>query len=462
MLNKKILESIQQGAELDDHHEVVSDLLAATPRVVVIIDDDPTGTQTVYNVPIVTDWSYATLEYEVINSPVFFILTNSRSLQQSQAKELAITLGLMLAEIAKEHRKKLVVISRSDSTLRGHYPYEVDALLDGLGWKNSKQVLIPGFFEGGRYTFNDIHYLKEDNDFIPVAETPFACDTTFGYAHSNLKEYIQEKYEGSIKANEVLSISVQTLREAKPQEIQDILIQHEAKHVIVNATSYADLQVFAIACLTSEDNLLYRTAASFVNAITGITPKPLLTKQSILNENQKSGGLVIVGSYVPKTTEQLKHLKDNNSKALFIKMKVSEILSGNQNSTYIKKLVKIINNALAAKKDVVLFTSRKVHVGDTKEESLAILNKVSLGLISLVRLLSLRPKYILSKGGITSSDICVKALGVRKALVLGQILKGVPVWQLDKDSKYPEMPFIVFPGNVGDKSDLYKLIKQLE
>ncbi|WP_400077562.1 four-carbon acid sugar kinase family protein [Winogradskyella sp. R77965] len=459
-LNDKIAESIAKG-NAKNGSKAVSEFLAKNPRTFVILDDDPTGTQTIQDVSVVTDWNKDTLEHEIKNSPVFFILTNSRSLQSSEAKSLAHSIGLLLAELAKECNKQLVVISRSDSTLRGHYPNEVESLIDGLGWQNTKHVLIPAFFQGGRYTFEDIHYVQDNNQFIPAGETPFAKDATFGYSNSNLKDYIEEKYVGLVKRNHVLSVSLDTLRNTTVQTIKKGLTDTVSKHIIVNATSNSDLETFALAALDQENNYLFRTAASFVNAITGIASKPLLSKQTIFKEEDKGGALIVIGSYVPKTTAQLKHLKKKNSKAIFIKLKVGKLLS-DTSKDYLKSITTIINNRLERNREVILYTSRKVYVGDSKKESLDIVNKVSEGLIHLVRSISIRPKYILTKGGITSSDICVKSLGVKKALVIGQVLKGVPIWRLDKTSKFPDLPYIVFPGNVGGEEDLYKLINSLE
>lgn len=76
--------------------------------------------------------------------------------------------------------------------------------------------------------------------------------------------------------------------------------------------------------------------------------------------------------------------------------------------------------------------------------------------------MKVRPSYIIAKGGITSSDIGTKGLCVKKALVLGQILKGIPVWLTGEESKFPNMPFIIFPGNVGSETALLDVVKTME
>lgn len=72
------------------------------------------------------------------------------------------------------------------------------------------------------------------------------------------------------------------------------------------------------------------------------------------------------------------------------------------------------------------------------------------------------PSFIIGKGGITSSEIGTKALKVKKALVLGQVLKGIPVWLTDSESKFPNMPYVIFPGNVGDENALFDVVSLLK
>jgi len=459
MLNEIITKSITEGANLKGYREEIRAQLSENPRSIIILDDDPTGTQTVHDIPVITEWTEETLEKELLESPVFFILTNSRSLQPKDADALARIIGQRLKKLSDRHMKNLLVISRSDSTLRGHYPNEVNALVQGLELKNAKHLLTPAFFEGGRYTFNDIHYIQEGESFIPVSETPFAQDNTFGYSASNLKDWIKEKTE--IPSDQIASLSIETLRNDAAESIISILESKGMSHIAINATSTADLESVALASLRCKTPLVFRTAASFVNAISGIAPAPLLNGAEIIAGQNTLGALVVVGSYVPKTTEQLEHLK-KNGKAVFLELDVLNILEIADFQKEVKRLSREIDELLRLNKDVVFYTSRTVIKGETKAESLEIVNRVSEALIAIVKALSVRPRYILAKGGITSSDVATKALSVKRALIAGQVIKGVPVWQLGEEAKYANMPYIVFPGNVGDKRALHDLIQKLE
>lgn len=461
MLKEQIISAIESGNQCKGFLEEIQKEIIATPKSIVILDDDPTGTQTVYNLPVVTSWESSVLEKEIINSPVFFILTNSRSLQIEEANQLAESLGSKLNKLSKKHNKQLIVVSRGDSTLRGHYPNEVDALAKGLENQNAKHILAPAFFEGGRYTYDNVHYVKEGDDFIPANETPFAKDNTFGYENSNLVDWIVEKYEGKIDKNAIESLSLDFLRTQSTAAILKKIESPKKSHIVVNATSYSDLEAVALAVLKSKETFLLRTSASFVNAITGIEAKDCLSKEEILTNQKTGGSLIVIGSYVPKTTAQLAVLKEH-SKAIFLELDVSNVKNDALFQEDIHQLSKKVNQYLQENKDVVFHTSRTIIKGATKAESLAIVNRVSNGVISIIKQLNIKPKYIVAKGGITSSDVATKGLNVQRAHVLGQALKGVPVWKLGNETKFPNMPYIIFPGNVGDNQALNQLTKLLK
>lgn len=461
MVREEIKLSINEGANLKSLVQEIKQELKRKPKTIVVLDDDPTGTQTVYDVPVVTSWDEVVLEKEIKENSIFFILTNSRSLQKDKANDLAELIGERLYKLSKKHNKQLIVLSRGDSTLRGHYPNEVDALAKGLKTLKAKHILAPAFFEGGRYTYNDVHYVKEGDDFIPASETPFAKDNTFGYKNANLIDWILEKYAGKLDKKVIESLSLDLLREQPLEKVIEKLQAPKKSHFVINATSYYDLEAVALAILKSDEKFLLRTSASFVNAITGIAAKDCLLKEEILTTQKTGGSLIVIGSYVPKTTAQLTFLKQH-AKAVFLELDVSNVKNDALFENEINQLSKKVNQYLKENKDVVFHTSRTIITGATKAESLAIVNKVSNGVITIIKQLKTPPKYIVAKGGITSSDVATKGLNVQRAHVLGQALKGVPVWKLGNETKFPEMPYIIFPGNVGDNQALYQLTKLLK
>ena len=176
--------------------------VAGDNKKIIVLDDDPTGTQTVHDVLVLTEWSPATLSVALGRpEPVIFILTNSRSYSLEQAQEMNRQIAENVGAAALRRGCDLEVISRSDSTLRGHFPGEVLALRDGLqatlGRRYDGCIIVPALFEAGRYTLDNIHWVKEGDWLTPAAQTEFARDASFGYRSSDLRNWVAEKSRGA-------------------------------------------------------------------------------------------------------------------------------------------------------------------------------------------------------------------------------------------------------------------------
>ncbi|MEM6318707.1 MAG: four-carbon acid sugar kinase family protein [Bacteroidota bacterium] len=430
---------------------------------IIVLDDDPTGTQTVYDVPVLTDWSFEAILREFnLGSPLFFILTNSRSLTEEESTKITQQIGENIRKAAKEANTSFWVISRSDSTLRGHYPSEVTALAVGLDWEQPVQFIIPAFFEGGRYTVNDVHYVQKGQQFIPASETPYAKDKVFGYQYANLKSWVAEKNNGLIKADSVATISIEALRTQPLKALVEQINQLKNGDVcVVNAADYADLLQLTIALLKSNIRPIFRTAASFVRAVAGLAEKKLLDGKRLTSGTEK-GGLTIVGSYVPTSTSQLRHLLSHQAELVKIEISVEQLLAENNFERAYQTYANTISEQLQKGQSVVLFTSRKLITATSEEANQQIGKRISRFLTQIVGHLTVCPAYLLTKGGITSSDIATKSIGVQRAMVKGQIIKGVPVWELGPETKFPKSHQIIFPGNVGTESSLTEVIRKLE
>ncbi len=432
---------------------------------VVVVDDDPTGAQTVHDVSILTRWSTTSLRSELADdSPAFFLLSNSRSLPLAEARALNKDIGLELAEASRTLERRLVVISRSDSTLRGHFPGEMEALEEGLGGGFDAWFLIPFFREGHRYTIGDIHYAAEDGWLVPVGGTDYAKDATFGYSSSNLKSWVEEKTEGRVRAEDVTSISLEEIRLGGPSRVAELVLGLRRGSVcVVNAASLRDLEVFTLGVSEAEAKgrrYLYRTAASFVQVRIGQGRSHLLTRRE-LKLSGSEGGLVVVGSHVPKSTAQLESLLKDDTKVAAVEVDAETLLDENGRADEISRVVRLTEARLSRGEDVVVFTSRKVLIGGLPDASLTVAQKISDGVAAVVHGISRRPRYVLTKGGVTSADIATKALGVRRAFVLGQIAEGVPVWRLGPESRFPGLAYLIFPGNVGGLDALTEVVEAL-
>ena len=145
-----------------------------------------------------------------------------------------------------------------------------------------------------------------------------------------------------------------------------------------------------------------------------------------------------------------------------VELDVNLLLDESKRAALLAEAQQEINRAISAGRDVLLFTSRNLVKGNDERASLQIGGLVSESLVACVRGLNIRPRYLIAKGGITSSDVATKGLDVRKALVLGQVLAGVPVWQLGAESRFPDMAYVVFPGNVGDENALSEVVAKFK
>jgi uncharacterized protein YgbK (DUF1537 family) len=446
-----------------DLRPTIREQVRASGTKVVVLDDDPTGTQTVHDVPVLTEWSEEILDAELeTDGPAFYVLTNSRSLPLSEAQSMNFEIARRLRKSAEKSGRPFVVVSRSDSTLRGHFPGEVDALAEGLSQTFDAWILAPFFLEGGRCTIHDTHYVDEEGWLTPAAETEFAGDKAFGYTSSNLREWVSEKTKGRIATEDVHSISIEDLRESGPNQIAEHLMDIQGGGVcVVNAASYRDLEVFVLGLLKAEAQgrrFLYRTAASFVQVRAGLSPRPLLSPGE-LRLTGSGGGLILVGSHVPKSTQQLLALL-SLPESTGIQMDVEKILDNSQKEAEGERVLNRTRELLEGGQNTVVYTSRKL-ISGRDEENLSIGKRVSAALTEVVKNLSVPPRYLIAKGGITASDVATEGLNVKRALVLGQILPGVPVWRLGPESRFPGIPYIVFPGNVGGARALVDAVKKM-
>ncbi|MFY0598825.1 MAG: hypothetical protein JXR03_04080 [Cyclobacteriaceae bacterium] len=427
----------------------------------IILDDDPTGGQTVYDIPVITTWGVDEICAELEKgTSVFFILTNSRSMPAAKAGTLLKLIGENIRKASDRTKRQINVISRGDSTLRGHYPLEMTAFDDGFGESKDLNILIPAFFEGGRYTIDDVHYLTDNSRLVPVGETSFAQDKAFGYRSSNLIDWVEEKYEGGIAKSNIKSISLTELNSGDSHSLIDRLKQFDSSDVIaVNASNYKELDFFTICLLRSKKSFSVRCSASFVSSLYGKKPISNLVRKDLISSDGK-GGLLVIGSYVPKTTSQLDYLLDNADVSV-IELEVNRILSSESDS-YRVEVQEKLKLLLQEDRDVVVYTSRILQSGADAESSLNIGSSVSAFVVSLVSSLEVKPRFVLAKGGITSSDIATKSLRIKRALIQGQVLSGVPVWKTGQESKFPNISYIIFPGNVGSESALWDVYQKLK
>lgn len=443
----------------------------------VVLDDDPTGIQTVHDLPVYTDSARDTLSGAFRRRErLFYLLTNSRAMSAAETESLhcAIAVNCLEAAGATQQFPEIPfgLISRGDSTLRGHYPLETDTLASSLSERTGIEmdglILAPFFEAGGRFTIDDVHYVRFGDDLIPAGETEYARDETFGYTHSDLPGYILEKTGGRWRAEEILSVPLDMLCRGDVAAVEALLCHAcHGQPVIVNALSQSDLRVFCAGlyrALAAGHRFLYRTAADFVKAVGDIPDRPLLTRTELLTGANDGGGLILVGSHTDRTTAQLEALRGMDG-LLFLPFTAGRVLEGSgalhEETLHVRRQVE---EGLQKGQTPVVYTERQVlHIsGESKEAALSRSVAISEALCAVAQDLECPPAWIIGKGGITSSDLGVRTLQVRRAWVLGQILPGIPVWQTDETSRYPGIPYIIFPGNVGERDTLRRIVSLLK
>ncbi|KAI0129789.1 hypothetical protein BJ170DRAFT_577805 [Xylariales sp. AK1849] len=434
--------------------------------ILVALDDDPTGTQTCHDIPVLTVWDIPILVSEFRNTQSgggFFILTNSRALHPTPARELIHEICTNLQTASAETATPFEIVLRGDSTLRGHFPLEAEAAEEVLGVADA-WLLCPFFLQGGRYTIGDVHYVAEGETLVPAAQTPFAKDATFGYKNSNLRDYVVEKSKGSIPVEKVTSLSLETIRAGgKDAVLSQLGSVDKGTVVVVNAAAEEDVDVVVLALLKAASGgkrYLFRTGAAFVSARLGIASIPPISAKQ-LSLSGSVGGLVIAGSYVPKTTAQLEVLRAKSGDRLTsVVIDVRKLLQSDDAARdEMAQAIGIAEREITRGQDVLVMTSRELITGADEAKSLDIGSTVAKALVSFLVNLKTKPRYIIAKGGITSSDMATKGLNFKRAIVVGQAAPGVPLWRCDEPSaKWPSLPYVVFPGNVGSNETLYDVV----
>ena len=403
--------------------------IAANNKKIVVLDDDPTGVQTVHDISVYTNWEKESIRqgFEEENN-LFYVLTNSRGFTAGQTTKAHREIAAVVDEVAKECGKEYIFISRSDSTLRGHYPLETEILKENYENNTGKtidgEIICPFFKEGGRFTIGNVHYVKYGEELVPADETEFAKDKTFGYSTAVMPEYVEEKTKGAYKASDVTCISLEDIRSADFDKIEEQLMAvKDFNKIIVNAIDYADVKVFCIAlyrAMAKGKVFMFRTAAAIVKVMGGVSSQPLLTREQMVVKETENGGIIVVGSHTDKTTKQVECLKEL-ADIEFIELDATLVKDDEAFEDEVKRCLEKEEECIKAGRTVCCYTTRALITADTgdREDELRLSVKISDAVQSLVGRLKITPSFVIAKGGITSSDVGTKALAVRKANVLG-------------------------------------------
>ncbi|MBD1846206.1 four-carbon acid sugar kinase family protein [Cyanobacteria bacterium FACHB-63] len=430
---------------------------------IIVLDDDPTGSQTVHSCLLLMQWDVETLRVGLRDrAPIFFVLTNTRSLTPEAAKSVTQEVCRNLKQaIALESIQDFLVVSRSDSTLRGHYPIETDAIAEELGSFDA-HFLVPAFFEGGRTTRDSVHYLKVSGVDMPVHETEFAKDSVFGYKYSYLPDYVEEKTQGRIHADQVERFLLTDIRSGIQPRLKAL---HNNQCCVVDSETQADMDRFAsdvLAVASEGKRFLFRSAASLLTSLANLGAQPIAQAEMARYVREGKPGAVIVGSHVKKTTEQLQKLLEAPG-TVGVEIDVAQLVGSDEaHDRLLSDAVEKINEIHNAGKTPVIFTSRKELTFNDAQTRLNFGESVSTLLMDILQHLPADIGFLISKGGITSNDTLSKGLALQTARLLGQVLAGVSMVRTAEDHpQFPNLPVVLFPGNVGDETALATVYQRL-
>ena len=436
---------------------------------VVVIDDDPTGSQTVHSCPLLLRWDVETLRQGLRHpSPLLFLLADTRALTPGAAAERNRSIAAALDQALQQEglaRDQVILVSRGDSTLRGHGVLEPVVLEECFGPFDAT-FHVPAFLEGGRTTVNGVHLLHGE----PVHTTPFAQDRLFGFSSSDLACWLEEKSDGAIAAASVQRISGRDLDAAcaagLPLLIDRLRCLHGNASVVVDAERQEQLTALAAAVRTlqGEKRFLFRSAASMVKALADPGPPPLDPEGLAALRRQDPGGkplpgLVMVGSHVPLADQQLELLLAATGChgvelpvsriARVLEGPTPDLLLADLERVWLQQLQALLDQGLTP----VLLTSR----GELRCASEREGRRLSCALAELMGRLaaSLAPDlgYLISKGGITTQMLLTHGLGLEAVQLEGQLLPGLSLVR-PLEGAFRGLPILTFPGNLGDPGTL--------
>ena len=200
-------------------------------------------------------------------------------------------------------------------------------------------------------------------------------------------------------------------------------------------------------------------ARGLLTSLANLGPQPVPAADMRQTVRAGRAGAVIVGSHVRKTTQQLEQLLKQPG---VVAMEVDVDRIDREGPALLSEMLATARNAHAGGATPVIYTSRTEKTFADQKTRLDFGTRVSAFLMQVVRGLPPSLGFLISKGGITSNDVLSSGLGLTTARVLGQILPGCSVVRCPQGHpRYPEMPVVIFPGNVGDENGLVTVYRRL-
>lgn len=412
----------------------------------VVLDDDPTGTQSATDVQVILDLRPDQLRHGLAtvleHHDAVYVQTNSRAVDEPTAVQLVSDILAAVEDVTRDSGTSVRFVLRGDSTLRGH----VFAESEVFATPESVLLFVPAFPDGGRTTREGVHYVRSNGTDVPAHETEYAEDPVFPFKHSFLKDYVADK---SGKASQLVSLA-----ELRAGALSDALINAPAGSVVIpDVESNDDVVLIAeavrAAWRTGKD-IVVRGAAPIAAALASVQSSELL--EAPLSQTVQRA-LVACGSHTQGATAQLAELAYTHGQPIVIPTEDAlrdPELAGRAAADQAR--IQLREGALA-----VVTTER---VRSDSHNTLTHGELVMKALATAVHELAGDVDAVVAKGGITSAEMARTALGATTARVRGQIAPGISVWDLEAfDGRHKT--YVVVPGNLGGPQALVDVVRAL-
>ncbi|KQZ23223.1 four-carbon acid sugar kinase family protein [Microbacterium sp. Root553] len=410
-------------------------------QCVVVLDDDPTGTQAASDVTVLLSIDAEALTEALRQADSVYIQTNSRALSEEDAVVLAREIRAHADDAATRLGVRIHIVLRGDSTLRGH----VVAESREIGGDEAVMVFAPAFPEGGRVTRDGVHYLRTRETLVPVGETEYARDPVFGFGTSDLVAFVRERSRSDVHC---VRVPLDVVRAGGTERA--ILDAPSGAVVLPDAETDTDIDAIAVgvAGVWNRRPVIVRSAAPLAARLAGVVSVGRLDPSTL---HRSGSTLVVCGSHTDGARAQVARLAE-----LIGAPSVIDAVRAVRDPD-VEGERAAAEEAARRRPGGVRFLAtgrdrRRDHGG--LDHGAAVMRAL---VTAARRLADDEVTTVVTKGGITSAEVIGRGLGAREARVLGQVRAGISVWRVSRSGLDPAhasidgtLDCVIVPGNMGD------------
>jgi uncharacterized protein YgbK (DUF1537 family) len=408
----------------------------------IVLDDDPTGTQSATGVTVLLDSDADLIAEALSHADSVYVQTNSRALDEASAVALVSRVKADGEVAAGRLGEPVRFVLRGDSTLRGHVFAETEVFLE----EDAVMLFVPAFPDGGRTTVGGVHLVRSGGERVPAHETEYADDPVFPFSTGVLVDYVAEK-----SGRGAVAVDIDTVRSGG---LAEVLASVDPGSVVVpDAEEDGDILAIAVAvdaAIEAGARVVVRSAAPLAAALAGVSSSGLLAVPLL---SKPRATLLVCGSHTAGATAQLAPVVDAWGEPTVVD--TSEAL-GDPSAAGRRAAESLLEQF----DDRLLGVVTTERVRSTDHGTLDHGERVMAALTTAVRAVLPAVDVVVSKGGITSAEVAHTGIGASSAVVLGQVLPGVSVWSMTAHDGR-EILYVVVPGNVGEPDTLTRVIDAL-